>query len=292
VDTLYFPAASRPQLVNFDADKILLAEKKENKTLEEYLFQYQQGRNFLDRYEALAAATQKQADKKALDIIMLALNDKYQGLRNMGLQSLDLTKGNIKNVVEEKIYALAQNDPKKRVRAAAIARLDEYNNTKYLPLFRAAVNDSSYSVSGRALEAIGSLDTALARTEALRLSKSPMKGKLASAVTKVMIQSGDEGSAEMAIANFEAMPLTQEKFETIAPLAEYLTKIKVQDLFRRGVNGMVKVVTDVPEAYRKEVQGYVEMMLRRVQQAKTASGEKELADFVNTRITEMNKKGF
>lgn len=39
VDTFYFEGP-KPELVNFDGDKILLAEKKETKTLDNYLYQY------------------------------------------------------------------------------------------------------------------------------------------------------------------------------------------------------------------------------------------------------------
>src|SRR5436305_10644542 len=38
-DTFSFDVASKPNLVNFDGKKYLLAERKENKTLDEYIFQ-------------------------------------------------------------------------------------------------------------------------------------------------------------------------------------------------------------------------------------------------------------
>ena len=43
-DTFFFPSSTKPDLINFDAEKILLAVTKENKTLDEYLFQYKNAR--------------------------------------------------------------------------------------------------------------------------------------------------------------------------------------------------------------------------------------------------------
>jgi aminopeptidase N len=53
VDTFSFAVASKPNLVNVDADKILLCTKKESKTLAEYIHQYTYAGKYLDRKEAL-----------------------------------------------------------------------------------------------------------------------------------------------------------------------------------------------------------------------------------------------
>ena len=45
--------AAKPDLVNVDADKILLWEKTDNKTAENFIFQYKHAPNYLDRKEAL-----------------------------------------------------------------------------------------------------------------------------------------------------------------------------------------------------------------------------------------------
>ena len=85
VDTFYFDAAQKPDLVNFDGDKILLCTKKENKTLDEYIHQYKYAGNYLDRREAIDFASKNQDDPKAVDLLKLALKDKYDGLRNFAI---------------------------------------------------------------------------------------------------------------------------------------------------------------------------------------------------------------
>ncbi len=52
-DTFTFAYSSRPDLVNVDGDKVLLCEKKDNKTLDNFIFQYKYAGSFVDRREAL-----------------------------------------------------------------------------------------------------------------------------------------------------------------------------------------------------------------------------------------------
>ena len=65
----YFQLSIKPDLVNVDADKILLCEKKDNKTLENYIHQYKYAGNYLDRREAIDACAKMQDDPKALDLL-------------------------------------------------------------------------------------------------------------------------------------------------------------------------------------------------------------------------------
>ncbi|HZF66337.1 MAG TPA: M1 family metallopeptidase, partial [Chitinophagaceae bacterium] len=168
-DTFTFVSMSKPDLVNFDAEKTLLTEKKENKTLEEYFFQYRNGRKYLDRKEALDAAVQKQHEQRATEIMLLALNDSYHGLRSFAVEHLDLSKQDLRTLVENPLVTLVQKDGHRSVKAAAIQKLGEYQFAKYLPIFSTALNDSSYTVAGNALAAIRKVDSSRAYQEAKRL---------------------------------------------------------------------------------------------------------------------------
>ena len=48
-----FKASGKPELVDFDGDRYVLCEKKENKTTENYIFQYQNAPLFVQRLDAL-----------------------------------------------------------------------------------------------------------------------------------------------------------------------------------------------------------------------------------------------
>nr|MBP7272726.1 M1 family metallopeptidase [Saprospiraceae bacterium] len=52
-ETFRFKTNKRPKLINVDADKVLLCEKFEEKSTEEWIFQYKHAKNYIDRYQAL-----------------------------------------------------------------------------------------------------------------------------------------------------------------------------------------------------------------------------------------------
>ena len=106
------------------------------------------------------------------------MKDKYHGLRNATLFSLDLENEKVKQAVEPIIADLAKNDKKSTVRANAISQLGQYKKAEYAPLFKAATTDSSYSVAGNALNALLEVDKDAAMTIAKELDKKPAKGAL------------------------------------------------------------------------------------------------------------------
>ena len=148
-DTFYFASDTKPSLINVDADKVLLAKKTDNKSAEEFDQQYKYAGNYLDRKEALEYFA---ANK--LSNLANGLNDKYYGLRLFTLEQLDETKGytvpTVLNVVEQ----IADKDPNKKVQAKALEILVKQNDKKYESLFTKYVGDSSYSVSGAALDGL------------------------------------------------------------------------------------------------------------------------------------------
>jgi aminopeptidase N len=288
-DSFSFHAATKPDLVNFDADKILLAAKNENKTLEEYRHQYKYAGNYLDRREAIDAAGRKQDEAVGAEILLNALNDKYHGLRSYAIAKLDIRKENIKTAAEPTLVKLAQTEKVRLVKAAAIGKLGDYKNPNYVSIFRAALNDSSYTVSGNALEALGKVDSLAAYAEAKNFAKMKIKGKLAGVTTNAMIKYGDDSASDIILGNFEEMPLGQQKFEAIKPLTDFLAKTKSMETLKRGVDAIIKFNGEVPEQFRDQVTPFIEGLLKGVQKAKSDAGQKEMADYIDSRLS---KKGF
>jgi aminopeptidase N len=86
--TFSLATTARPALVNFDANKVLLCEKTENKTVANYIFQYQNAANFVDRLEALTALSvvenQAPEQKKAVtEVFKQALSSPNKKLQRM-----------------------------------------------------------------------------------------------------------------------------------------------------------------------------------------------------------------
>jgi aminopeptidase N len=290
IDTFQFDVPSQPVLVNFDADKILLADKTENKTLDNYLFQYKHATNYVDRRQAVDAAIKVQAEVGGVQILMEALKDKYAPLRAYTANSLDMSLTQIKNAVEPILYEMAQKDNNRLAKAAAISKLGQYRFAKYATLFKSAVNDSSYTVSGNALEALNKIDTTAAFTEAQRFSAKPSKGKLASAAKSIMT-SRDKGTATKVLSDFEAMPLGQAKFQALDGVFELIASTSDLGLFKRGIDDILALGTAIPENFREQAMGQIYTALRAVAKEKVAAGLADQAAYVESKLPKDDKKG-
>jgi len=188
-DTFSFAANTKPDLINFDGDKILLAQKKENKNLGNYIYQYYNAKKYADRREAIDYAIKQKELAKAKELLIQALNDPFYELRERALKSLkaaDLDSSAIR-IVEN----IAHKDDRRTNRAAAIDILADVSNPAYIEFFTAGTKDSSYSVAGASLLALSGMN----ETKALSLLpdlKKDAKGRLKQAVQEVeALQKGD-----------------------------------------------------------------------------------------------------
>jgi aminopeptidase N len=292
-DTFYFSAAAKPDLVNFDGDKILLTTKKENKTLDEYIHQYKYAGSYLDRREAIDFISKKQDDPKAVDFLKLALKDRFKGLRSFTIARLDLTKTAVKEAAEPILAELARKDPERSVKASAIAKLGEYKNTAYTSLFKTSLSDSSYTVAGNALEALAAVDSVAALNEAKRMAPQETKGRLSGAITSILIKSGDESAADMILNRFEKMPLSQAKFNILQSIGDFIGKSKNMDIVKRGTDAIVSFRDAIPEAFRGQTDPFINgMLLKGLVTRKIEAGLKDQAEYIKSKLPEADKKGF
>ena len=301
VDTFAFNYTRRPDLVNVDGDKTMLWTKKDNKTLENYIHQYKYAGNYLDRREAIDFASKKLDDPKAVELIKTALTDRYEGLRNLAISKTDLRKETIKTSFEPVLLNLAKTDKHATVRANAIQKLGEYKKPEYIALFKSATNDSSYTVSGNALTALGKVDAAAATTISKQLADKPAKGALKEAIMTEIVKSGDESMADKIIGDFAKMPLSQEKFQTLNTLSIYLSAIKNPEKVKWGVDEIVKFREKVPANFRNQTDPFINgMVLKGILTKKDKDAKdnisnaamQELVNYIKSKLPEDDKKGF
>lgn len=292
VDTFYFDAQQKPDLVNFDGDRMLLGTRKENKTLEEYIHQYKYAGTYLDRRDAIDFASKNQDNPKAADLLVTALKDRYDGLRNFTIGKVDLKKDNIKQATLPVIIDLAKNDPERPVKGAAIGKLGQLKDPAHASLFKSAINDSSYTVSGNALEALSNVDADAALAEAKRMAAENTKGKLSNVINAVLIKSGDESVADIVLSKFEKAPFGQAKFNMLQGLSEMLAKTKNTETVKRGVDAIVTFRDAIPEAFKGQTDPAINGILKGLITKKTEAGLQEQADFIKSKLPEEEKKGF
>lgn len=300
VDTFSFSYTQRPDLVNVDADKILLWVKKDNKTLDNFIHQYKYAGNYVDRREAIEFAAKNQNDPKAVALLKTALGDSYHGLRNLAITRLDLKNEAVKTAAEPVLANLAKTDKDALVRASAIAALGNYKKATYAPLFKAAVNDSSYTVAGRALGALSKIDSIAAITAAKQLSAKPAKGLLKSAIQAEFAKSGDETVFETVLAEFEKASL-QQKFGIANDLASFIIAMKNTEKIKKGVEAIAKFRDEIPAPIRSQTDPYLNgQILKGILTAKDAAlkanpsdaGLQEQVNFIKSKLPEEEKKGF
>ncbi len=284
-DSFSFAVASKPDLINFDGDKILLCEKKENKTLDNYIAQYKYAGLYVDRREAIDFAAKTQADQKALDLLKLALKDKYFSLRIYTLNKINISVDAVKTQAEPILAEIAKNDPKSTVRAKAIELLGRYKKDEYKNIFAKATYDSSYSIAGSALEAWSKIDSTGSFNAAKELSKKPSKGKLANAISNVLISFGDETSFDFISDEFEKTPISDSKFQQLQSFNTLLAKIKDTDKLKKGVDQIVKFRESIPGGYRNQTDPFINnFLLQGLATKKDAAGLKEQADYIRSKL--------
>jgi len=159
--TFTFPVSGKPHLVNIDAEKMLLCEKKELTKIEsEYIHQYYVG-GFMDRREALEALSESKSDA-AKKVMKDALNDNYWTLRNFALNACNPADD------ATTIAKLAREDKRSQVRATALTKLGETGDVQYVAIAKNAIdNERPYRCVGAGLDALSKLD----QTQALDYAK-------------------------------------------------------------------------------------------------------------------------
>lgn len=154
-----FTVSKNPELVNINADGVLLGEFAETKTAEQYFTQYQKSKEFLSRYKAVENAAENVAkDPSFLKILTAGLKDSNFRIRIKALSGLDLSKSDQVKSTSSEVEKIAANDPKTLVQGAAISALAKTKDKKYLPLFEKGLNAVSNSVKANSLTGIAAVD--------------------------------------------------------------------------------------------------------------------------------------
>ena len=152
-----FQYHQKPNLVNVNADGVLLAEINDTKNGEEYLHQYLHSKDLKSRLLAIQYAKENQ-NPTTWKILLAGLKDSYFKMRIQALDALYLTKPEVAKLALAEVEKIAQSDPKTLVQAKAIGKLAELGNKKYLPIFEKGIQSASYSVQGNSAYGIAKIN--------------------------------------------------------------------------------------------------------------------------------------
>ncbi len=180
-----FPAAVKPDLVNVDAQKALLWEKKDNHTEAEWIFQYYNAPEYFDRREAMEGLKSKTMSAAAKAVFVAALKDSFWGLREDAIKNLAIKD---EPTAMETISKLATTDPHSKVRAAALGKLAATKEEKYAETFKKVLEkEQAYPVIAAGMSALYKL-SAPAALEAAKKYENETNSELLLSVGEMYAQ--------------------------------------------------------------------------------------------------------
>jgi aminopeptidase N len=237
----------KPDLVDADAQRVVLCEKTENKSMAEYVFQYNHALHFIQRQEAVKKLAEKQSEREdAKEIVRRALCDKSYIIRKLAVEELDLPADNAENIYSL-LDSIAQDDKSSHVRKAAIEKLSESSwNTKYVSLFERMIGDSSYIVAAASLEALNDVNPARALEQAAHFQNERNVSMLL-AVADVYATSGKEEHQHF----FQQKLLTGTeagKYSLVYYYANYLSKMEKR-IVLNGISDIEQLAADKRNEY-------------------------------------------
>ncbi len=287
VDSFYFPAAKAPDNVNVDNDKVLLWGKEDAKPLGQFIYQYHHATNFMDRFEALNEATENLAKPEAQALVKAALQDSFYIIRQKAISAFNPAA--MTETLEETMVNLASKDPSTQVRETAIDAIGALRKQKYAALFEQLTKDSSYLVSGAALDALEKVDSMSAYKIALPLSKQVIKKRLNTAVTNILSKYGDENVFDFVAAKYESLNIqSEDKFYMTMPFAQLLGKTTEEAKFKKGIELIVAFRDAIPAGYRTQTDPYFNFnILSNILKVKKQKGEENLVKIVSAYIPKM-----
>ena len=284
-ETFTFDYTTKPDLINIDAEKVMLWDKTDNKTLDNLIFQYTHAGNYADRREAIVGSFRQLDKAPALALVKTGMRDRYEGLRNLTIERLDTANHDLMRAVEPILLELAKNDKKSNVRANAMERLADLKKSEYKDLFIANLKDSSYSVAGVALEGLVKLDSETGLAEAKKQMAQPAKGRLAVALMGTLMDFGSENDFDFIAGKYGSQPLTQAKFETTVRFASYLGDVKSTEKVKKGVDMIVSFRESIPHQYRNQTDGPInQMILGALMTRKQGDGLKDQAEYIKSKL--------
>ena len=206
-----FNYVNMPDLVNVDADRTLLAEWSDEKTLENLVHLYRFGSKYEDRREAIDKLAAMQQDERAYTVLSSALSDSFYGLRILAIEKIDLSQAGSKKPLKL-IKDMASNDEKTLVQAKAISKLAEYNTEEFKDLYQKSMASPSSAVRVSALKALYSIDTESALAYANQISDQLDKESLKDALIPVYILDKTESEIPFVAGNLiDGMLYTEDR---------------------------------------------------------------------------------
>lgn len=233
VQQFSFDLPVKPDLVNVDAEKILLCNKSDSKTNAEFIFQYKHAPLYLDKYEAITKiGASYSINTPEARLIREALSDKYYNLRFTALNNVGELALNQPDSIKQKLMSMASADSSSDVREKALSILGKnFSYSELSGFYEKSLKDSSYQVVARAFKIISEKDTLKAKQIALNLEKDSSQAILLRLAEFYSNSSEDKIDFYKRALRFSS---SYRRYSILKEFEKYLKSSKELSIVKRG----------------------------------------------------------
>jgi aminopeptidase N len=276
-----FDVSNKPDLIDFDVDKIVVGETNDNKTAENYYFQYKNAPSYANRIEALQFIIQSKANS-GQQVLLTALNDKSADLRALSIDGLNLEDAQIKATALPLLLQLAKSDKDTEVRSAAISKLAETGDQTYKALMNESLKDRSYKVIAAGLGGLAKL-APQESTSALATLDAETKDHIAGSVATLYI-SDPRDEHQAFYENIMATGDRSKIFATIGQYFQYLRANTNPEVTEKGIKNISGAIE------RLKLQAYLNKQLAGAYTATVQAKQKQAAAATGAAKDNLNKQ--
>ena len=247
----------RPLIIP-DYQHLLPGEMKDGKKPAQWLMQIMHADDYVSRRLAVGAAGRVMSDSSSQAVIDQALNDPLYSIRRIALGNLEKVQSDkYRKRWTNKIMIMAMADSNKEVRATAFAVLGEWKVNAAKDNMLKVLNDSSYELAGKALEALGKIDKDTAYILAKVLVNTDPKAALSGAIWSIICKKGADDDIVL-IEKRAPYLLGTKKFSFAFSLNSYLKNVKSENSFKRAVDVYATMIlTENMKQFRSALGGFL-----------------------------------
>lgn len=239
----------RPVIVP-DAEHWVPGEITDKKTAGQWLIQYRNSNDFLNKRLALEGVEELKNNDTAEQIFNIALTDKNPRLRSLGINVKEyaVNKKLSKEWVKS-IGKIAESDNDNTPKAAALDALGDLSNEEYISTYEKNISDSSYKVAAAALYALDRVNHKRAVEYARNLNLPQMKGNLLLYKASGVIAK-DGKKEDFNFFEQKTWQLFENSRMTfLTSVQDYLTHVDDITVFSRGIALLQKLALKNPDAH-------------------------------------------
>jgi aminopeptidase N len=267
-----------------DVTHVLPGIIRDDKAIEAWRDQLELASDYISKVQAIEAAFAYETRSLSPTILKRALEDTLSGIRLYAMRRLSAAdRPAWREALLQQVKYMLQTDANNKVRAAALTTLGSWKERSEIPTMIASVSDSSYLVSGAALQALTIVNSDTAYVLANDVLRHEPKGALQQAAWNAIVTKGNPADMER-FQDIARHVYGTEKVALAGNLQAYATNVKDDALFERSLVLLTKMAKDEAiRSYRLAIGSNV-YELRNAYRKKPSSTRKQLAEQYATEV--------